>query len=413
VPEHGDRALAGGGLAACAGAGGSAWIESAAEIPAIPGRRQCVDLVERAGELKPMLVKFALSPRFDRELSVVLERHFPGGVVTDESSFSMMLDHFALQHRLESGGTVVEAFADAHPELTAAERDMLLGWRDVVEGVFEVTGKHRDALVLVSFLDELTYRARSNLGRRVFEPLKKGMIVVGRLVRAGEDWMISGNPSVFPAAIRDQMLTAAAEHAMRQPEAVFRNPEKLAEARRMLARHHQTFVDLFGTDLIVVAGIDLPGKVEEFHRRVAQQARPGAELPSLPSLEFLDDLLAADSVAIHFAEGEGMSFYPEYHLLEELFSDPALISRRRYREKLSGFLRDPEMSPEPIRRLAARDPSGASAIFTKLLEHGFTWDTDGERLLCEHKPSYFDGTRLPRTVPLSDPLSLALQHSRS
>ena len=373
-----------------------------------------MDLVERAGHLKPMLVEFAMSPRFDRELSAVIARNFPGGVVTDESLFSMVLDHFVLQHQLPSGGTVVEAFIAAHPELTDAERGMLLGWRDVVEGIFEVIGKDRDALVLFNFLDELTYRARSNLGRRAFRPLKKGMIVVGRLVRAGEDWMVSGNPAAFPASARSQMLAAAAEQALRNPEAVFRNPAKLAEARRMLAEHHQAFVNLFGADLIVVPGVEVPAKVEAFHRHLAQQARPGAEPPEIAALDFPDDFLAADSVAIHFITGEGLSFYPDYHLLEELFSEPALISRRLYRETLSGFLRDPNTSPEPLRRLAAHDPAKASTIFAKLLnrKHGFSWDTDGEQLLRRSKPSYFDGTPLPRTVPLSKLLSNALQHNR-
>ena len=374
-----------------------------------------MDLVERAGHLKPMLVDFALSPRFDRELSAVIAQHFPTGAVTDESEFSMVLDHFALQHRLPSGTTVVEAFAAAHPELTEAERDMLLGWQDVIEGVFDIAGKDGDAIVLVNLLDELTYRARSNLGRRPFKPLKKGMILVGRLVRVGEDWMVSGNPSVFPASARDEMLAAAAELAMRSPEAVFRNPAKLAEARDMLALHHETFADLFGADLIVVPGTEVPGKVEAFHRHLAQQARPGAEPPKLASLDFPDDVLAADSVAIHFAAGEGLSFYPWYHLLEELFRTPALISRPRYRDTLSGFLRDPDTSPEALRRLAARDPAKASTVFTKLLKRkrGFSWETDGEQLLRKHKPSYFDGTRLPRTVPLSEPLSNALRNARS
>ncbi len=373
-----------------------------------------MDLVERAGHLKPMLVDFAMSPRFDRELSAVIARDFPGGVVTDESLFSMVLDHFVLQHRLPSGGTVVEAFIAAHPELTDAERGMLLGWRDVVEGIFEVTGKDRDALVLFNFLDELTYRARSNLGRRAFRPLKKGMIVVGRLVRAGEDWMVSGNPAAFPASARNQMLAAAAEQALRNPEAVFRNPAKLAEARRILAQHHQAFVDLFGADLIVVPGAEVPAKVEKFHHHLAQRARPGAEPPELASLDFPGDILAAGSVAIHFTTGEGLSFYPGYHLLEELFSNPALISRRLYRETLSGFLRDPGTSPEPLRRLAAHDPAKASTIFAKLLnrKRGFSWDADGEQLLRRHKPSYFDGTPLPRTVPLSEPLSSALRRAR-
>jgi hypothetical protein len=372
-----------------------------------------VDLVEQAGHLKPMLVEFALSPRFDRELSAVIARNFPGGVVTDESMFSMVLDHFALQHRLPSGNTVVEAFIAAHPELTGAEQDMLLGWQDVVESIFEIAGKDRDAVVLFNFLDELTYRARSNLGRRAFKPLKKGMILVGRLVRAGEDWMVSGNPAAFPASARNQMLAAAAEQAMRHPEAVFRNPAKLTEARRILTQHHQAFVDLFGADLIIVPGIEVPGKVEAFHRHLAQ-ARPGTESPKIAPLDLPDDILCAGSVAIHFAAGEGLSFHPGYHLLEELFSDPALISRRHYRETLSGFLRDPDTSPEPLRRLAARDPAKASTVFAKLLnrKRGFSWDTDGEQLLRRHKPSYFDGTLLPRTVPLSEPLSNALRHAR-
>jgi hypothetical protein len=362
-----------------------------------------MDLVERAGHLKPMLVDFAMSPQFERERSAVIARNFPDGV-TYESLFSMVLDHFALQHRLPAGNTVVEAFVAAHPELTDLERDMLLGWQDVVEGIFEIAGKDRGKLVLLNFMDELTYRTRSNLGRQVFKPLTKGMILIGRLVRAGDDWMISGNLASLPASARDLMLKTAAEQAMRNSKAVFRNPVKLAEARRSVARHHQWFTDLYGADLIVVPGAEVPGKVEAFHRYVAQQARPDAEPAEPAQLDLPDELLAAESVAIHFAAGEGLSFYPGYHLLEELFGNPALLSRRRYRETLSGFLCDPETSPEPLRRLTARDPAKASAVFARLLKHerGFCWDTDGEELLRRHKPSYFDGTRLPRTVALSN-----------
>ena len=86
--------------------------------------------------------------------------------------------------------------------------------------------------------------------------------------------------------------------------------------------------------------------------------------------------------------------------------------RRRYRETLSEYLRDPDTSPEPLRRLAARDPGKTDTLFAKLLKRkgGFSWDTDGEALLRKHKPSYFDGSLLPRTVPLSERLSNALRH---
>jgi hypothetical protein len=211
-----------------------------------------VDLMDRAGDLKGMLLSFAMSPRFDRELKAVIARNFPGGVITDEALATMVIDHFALQHRLPSGTTVVEEFVSAHRELAEAEKDMLLGWRDAVEGTFEVTAKERDAVVLFNFLDELTYRARSNMGPKAFRPLKKHMILITRLVRVGDDWMISGHMSVFPHSALDEMLAAAAEAALHSPEAVFRNPVKLEEARAVLAEQRATFVDLFGDDLIVV-----------------------------------------------------------------------------------------------------------------------------------------------------------------
>jgi hypothetical protein len=373
-----------------------------------------MDLVKRAGQLKPMLVDYAMSPLFERELSAVIAQNFPDMIVDDEAMFSMVLDHFALQHRLRSGTTVVEAFVAAHPELTEAERDMLLGWRDVVESMFEVTGKDRDAVILFNFVDELTYRALSNLGRAPFRRLKKGSIVVGRLVPVGEVWMVSGHLAYFPASARGEMLAIAAEQALNNPEAVFRNPGKLAEARKLVAEQHDAFVGLFGTDLIVVPGIEVPDKVEEFNRHWAHLVRPDAEPPEPVPMDFPDDILDAGSVAIHFVADEGMSFYPNYHLLEELFSNPALIARRPYREALSGCLRDPDISPEPLQRLAARDPAKASKIFTKLLKRkrGFSWEADGEALLRQHKPGYFDGTQLPRTVVLSESLAKALRDAR-
>lgn len=373
-----------------------------------------MDLVKRAGQLKPMLVDFAFSPLFDRELTPVIARNFPDMIVDDEATFSMVLDHFVLQHRLKSGTTVVEAFVAAHPELTAAERAMLLGWRDVVEGMFEVTRKDSDAVILFNVVDELTYRAWSNLGRGALRQLKKGMIAVGRLVPVGESWMVSGNLAVFPASTREVMLASAAKQALSNPELAFRNPVKLAEARSMVARQHEAFADLFGTDLIVVPGSEVPDKVQEFDRHWAKQVPPDPEPPEPVAMDFPDDLLDADSVAIDFVAGEGMSFYPRYHLLEELFSNPTLLARRPYREALSDCLRDPDASPELLRRLAARDPAKASTVFTKLLKRkrGFSWEADGEALLRKHKPSYFDGTLLPRTVVLSKPLSNALREAQ-
>jgi hypothetical protein len=72
-------------------------------------------------------------------------------------------------------------------------------------------------------------------------------------------------------------------------------------------------------------------------------------------------------------------------------------------------------TPHPSRcDVSPRDPGKASTVFARLLKRkrGFSWVTDGEELLRSSKPGYFDGTRLPRTVPLSGLLSDALQRTR-
>jgi hypothetical protein len=87
------------------------------------------------------------------------------------------------------------------------------------------------------------------------------MILIARLVRAGDAWMVSGQMSAFSAAVRDRMPDAA-EEALHRPEALFRNPAKLEEACRLLAEQRATFADLPGDDLVVVPGHELPGNVD-------------------------------------------------------------------------------------------------------------------------------------------------------
>jgi hypothetical protein len=98
---------------------------------------EAAGLLDHCSDLKRQLVEFARSRRFSRQFDQALRAGSRGKAV-DESEFINIIDHFILQRPLPGGRTVVEAFVSAHPELAEADRQMLLGWRDVVEGVFEI-----------------------------------------------------------------------------------------------------------------------------------------------------------------------------------------------------------------------------------------------------------------------------------
>jgi hypothetical protein len=333
---------------------------------------------------------------------------------SDEQQWITFLDYFALQHRLPNGKTVVEQFVAARPDLPEAERDLLLGWRDVVEGVFEVKGRDGDALVVENLVDDLTYRVRSNMGPAVFRRMPRRSFLITRLVPIGADWLISGMTNVLPASQRTLVYQAAADVALRQPALTFRNPDKLARAWEIQRAERDRFVRFFGSDLVVLPGEQFADQMrhyQEFSRKEVLAALPAADRArraDAPTPEFITDpdLLECDTVAIIFDEVEGLNFYAEFGLVEAVFADPALLRRRLYKQQLIDYLDDDSVSPLPFRRLADRDPDRASVLFQKLLRRpGFDWRRDGEVLLRERKASFFDGPPRPSFSPISDRLA--------
>ena len=222
-------------------------------------------LVERSAELKRELLEFSWQPRFDRERREVLRDHLADRFVGDEAEVITALDYFLLQHELRSGKTVVERFVASRPDLPEHERELLLGWRDVVEGIFEVRGRDGDALVVENLVDELTYRVYSNMGPGVFQPLESGGFVIGRLVPVGPEWLISGNFACYPKSDRVAIHRTACEMAMRYPKWAFRNPDKLARARQQQSAEHDRFVQFFGADFLVIPGAQLTERMRSFY----------------------------------------------------------------------------------------------------------------------------------------------------
>jgi hypothetical protein len=204
-----------------------------------------VDLVARSGELKRELVEFAQHPRFGNELQRAFDACLGGLDWVDDEQACNALDYFVFQHRLRDGRTVVESFTLTRSDLDEPERAMLLGWRDVVEGLFEVRRRDGDALILVNLVDELTYRVRSNVGTAAFRPMRPRSFLRTRLVPVGDDWLLSGISQVFPTRSRDALYRAAAELSLRCPAWVFRNPDKLARGWELQRRDRADFVEFF------------------------------------------------------------------------------------------------------------------------------------------------------------------------
>ncbi len=364
------------------------------------------DLLERAGDLKGELVEFAQRPRFSKAFRKAVTGRFGRIVVADEDQLIDFMDWFVLQHRLPDGRTVVEQFVAARTDLPDAERRLLLGWRDVVEGVFEIGRRDGPALLAFNLVDDMTYRMRSNMGPSVFGSMPKGAFMVCRLVPFGDEWMLSGAQHLFPRSARKAMLEMVAKLSLERPGLVFRNPEKLSRGWELQRWERERFIEWFGADLVVLKGAELADRFDAYWRWRVRQTASGelseGSRPDVPVFELPERLFEAETVAVIYDEAEGLTFLAEFGRLEEVFEDPSLLANRDHRGAVMGYLNDDSVSPLPFRRLAQRDPAKASEVFRRLLKSSqFCWERDGEQLMRRRKASFFVRPVLPHVTPAS------------
>ena len=361
-------------------------------------------LVRRSADLKGELLAFSRGRRFDRALSQALTDRFGRVVVAEEAELINFFDHFILQHRMSDGRTVVERFVRARGDLPRAERDMLLRWRDVVEGIFEVERIDGDVLVAVNLIDDLTYRIRTNMRPALFERTPPGHFLIARVVPILDDWLLSGSLATFPAEDADRLCGVAAKTALEHPHLVFRNPRRLELAWQQQRDDRARFIEFFGSDLIVFPGAEWATRMSEYWQHISGGAATSPQING-------DRLSWAQTVGMIYDEVEGLTYLAEFGLFQRAFENPALITQRRYREVLQTYLDDDSVSPLPFRRLAQADPDRASQVFARLLgKPSFTWADDGEKLLRSVKATYFTQPATPRVTPLSDRLAATFQH---
>jgi hypothetical protein len=144
-------------------------------------------------------------------------------------------------------------------------------------------------------------------------------------------------------------------------------------------------------------------------KTAAEQAheRYGAE-PAMVEYRLPPELTEAETVGVLYDEIDGMSFWPEFALIDEAFANPELVARGRHRRAVLDYLNSPGVTPVPLRWLAERDPARASRVFAQILKRpGFSWERDGDALLRDRKASYFEHPPIPSVIPVGDKLTQA------
>jgi hypothetical protein len=348
------------------------------------------------------------------------------GVGTEDTGVSLedLIEHsMALRAPLaEAGGVLaIDRILAARRDLTRDDRDLLDWWReDAVRGIFEVRAVEagaagagagagaEDTVVLLDLVDDLEYRVYRFASR-----VEPGMFASGALLPLSEDdtaWLASGAEVVYPAADGRRVARLAIEMATREPELVFRNPDKARQGWEHMRKDREEFLAFFGGDEIVFPTVEAEGRLNAYYRmrRDALLAARGRHRQVSESGEttfvmppgFFD----FETVGIIYDETHGFVVVPEYGMLRELFADPALAADREHANVLRAYLREDTIPPLPLRRVAAAFPAeNVDLVFQKVLgNRNFAWRQHGEGLLRKRKPGAFEEEPAPGVAVLSD-----------
>jgi hypothetical protein len=379
--------------------------------------------LRRSAELKEDLVAFGEGRSFERFLDPLLSEAVGPEGALDEATAINVIDRFLLQYRLPDGNTVADRFATRRTTLTDADRQMILAWRDPVEGLFEVRGKDGDCLILLNLLDDLEYRTHTNAGRSAFRGIAKGGFLGGRVVALAMvpgAWIVSGVMSSYPRTAAPEIAAAALDLATSRPDLVFRNPEKVEQGWRSMREDRAAFAEFFGSDELILTPEEAEDRINAYYRHRQQAAtpdqRPGRSQGEqhaaldLPLFTLPPELADKETVGVIYDQVDGLNFYADYGSLRDLFANPHLPGRKHHQDLLRTYLREESITPLPIRRLAAAHPTTVDTVFRKLLRQpGFTWNEHGDALLRRRKP-WYDKTELrPGVSVIGDRLSELLR----
>jgi hypothetical protein len=351
------------------------------------------ELLERSVELKHELLAFLREPRVSREFEAALHRRYGEVITGSDDDLASFFDTFLLGHRLSDGRTPVERFVRARGDLSRADRDLMLGWVDPLESVFEAGVIEAETLSALNLVDELTYPIRSNMGLKGLERLVPGTVMAIRLVPVLDQWMITGPLVAYPPEDAGGLLRLAAKRALTHSEATCRNPGHRQAALEVMRERRAAFVSHFGTDLVTVPGADLERTLHAYWDAAGDLA-VRHDLPP--------GLTGADTVGVIFDPDGGLGYYEDFGQLWSAFDGqhPDRATLRLVRD----YLESPRTSPLPLRRCVAAHPDRADAVIGAALgRRAFSWERDGEALLRRHKPRY-DGRPHPGVSIVSERL---------
>jgi hypothetical protein len=373
------------------------------------------------GDIKSALITFSRRPEFSGEMKAALKRRFGEPKRPDsEDEWVSFQDWFTLQHKLEDGETIAGRFVENNKHAMSKDvRELILGWRDVIEGFFEVKGRTGSSLYMKNLINEQEYEVFPTVSMVDFE-VKPGDFLFARIVPAKGFYIFSGSAAIFEWDGSDDqratMYKSAMDLQMQHPGMAFKdNEEKLQKSYESVRRQYEDFVHHFGSDEVFGTGKEILHKYQGFFDYlVFEKKDPASGQPAALAFErktgkpyqpliakLPEPVLNSQDVGMLCDPVEGLSFLLDYQHFIDIFKHPdRYLGKSETEEIVMGYLESDSISDIPFRRIAKKFPDNFSRVLAYYLDQEVFSSSQINDLMREFKPESFN--KLPGIVTILD-----------
>lgn len=205
---------------------------------------------------------------------------------------------------------------------------------------------------------------------------RASQLVFGSLVPWDGAWYWSGMQRGFDTVTLEIMAQVKQDFYLKAPQIVYRYCGNLAaQAREILSKHYQQFMDYFGKDLVIYHhGHALADDMRKFHQYQFDSA-PKKEVEALlkkhhlakpsPKIELPPDILECDDgIGVYFNRDEGQEMMTSFDDVISGFQKQGNGLNEDESEMIRQLLYSDAISPQFVRKLVQQygDASIASAF---------------------------------------------------
>ena len=259
-------------------------------------------VLNRAKQLKQDLKDFVLDAEGD--LAVSLESFSAAQLARtphqDMQRRNLVIDRFITEGSIGNstdGKTAIDLFIAEHPELTPADRQILTGWKQSFVGLFSVVESLPDGFQLMNWTTAKHYTVLQTdpAEREKMARLGVGEILLVQIAPLASkkdldphNWMFFSPWTSLGKLGKPKLAVAIGNFKDNYKQHLYSDaPDLLEEAWQSVEKHHQDFVDFFGSEEVTLSGYQLGKKLSEFQELIAKKTLEASGLDPSKSLEEL------------------------------------------------------------------------------------------------------------------------------